>query len=59
MNVAATKRPVIKESMRIGGKKAQWAKVLHRHAVSNGGDGVEQLALTGARATRRGTRQQR
>ena len=45
--------------MCIGGKKPQWAKVLHGHAVANGGDGVEQLAFTGARAARRGTRQQR
>ena len=59
MNVAATKRPVIKETMRIGGKKAQRAKVLDRHAVANRGDGVEQLAFTGAGAARRRTRQQR
>ena len=41
--------------MRIGGKKAQRAKVFHGYAVANGGDGVEQLAFTGACTARRGT----
>ena len=45
--------------MRIGGKKAQWTEVLHRHAMANGGDGVKQFAFTRAGAARRGTRQQR
>ena len=45
--------------MCIGGKKAQWTEVLHRHAVADGGDGVEQLEFTGARTARRRTREQR
>ena len=45
--------------MRIGGKKAQWTEVFHRHAMANRGDGVEQFTFTGVGAARRGTRQQR